>query len=256
MNTTDAAVQGGLHKQPLWPPAPQKEHKDLADRIARVTGEVGDVPRSGFNAHLDYHYSTLEDCFHALAEPLAKNGVAIVPAVQSAEPKGNDWHVWLTIKVYTEGGSSAFSWFGTGNGPRGVYGAFTSALRTWLVQTFKLKTPEPDAADETPEEKKAGPARPAQQRQVPKGACTPAQVKMLWARANSRGLKGEEFKAWLKARFNIERLDDVPRAHVNTVRDAIDAWEPPQAELEPDVPADSDGLGREADETPDEDVPF
>lgn len=51
--------------------------KEINTALAKAQGEYGKLEKSGFNKHLQYHYSTIADMINATKEALANNGLSV-----------------------------------------------------------------------------------------------------------------------------------------------------------------------------------
>lgn len=51
--------------------------KEINTALAKAQGEYGKLEKSGFNKHLQYHYSTIADMINATKDALANNGLSV-----------------------------------------------------------------------------------------------------------------------------------------------------------------------------------
>jgi hypothetical protein len=130
----------------------------LAMKMVNVMKEVSRVPKRGYNEFHRYEYPLEADILDAIREKLAEQGVMWYPSVDSTErePVGEKGNVLTTLigKVTFVDGETGeervIGMVGTGEdkGDKGVYKAYTGAVKYCLLKTFMISTgddPENDS---------------------------------------------------------------------------------------------------------------
>jgi hypothetical protein len=137
----------------------------LFAKIAAVMGEVGRVEKRGRNTFQNYDYVTEADLVEAVREKLAHKNVALIPSLASVHERpyttsGNKESVVTTAHVsftFVDGDSGAMfkaDWAGQGDDPadKGLYSAYTGALKYFLMKTFLIPTgDDPEGREGTDE---------------------------------------------------------------------------------------------------------
>lgn len=67
----------------LLPPAELEGRKAFASALTRCYTDIGNVKKDGYNSFYKYHYPTADSIFSAAKGTLAKNGLAIIPMIDS-----------------------------------------------------------------------------------------------------------------------------------------------------------------------------
>lgn len=146
---------------------------ELAKALAKVMGNVGRVPKNGYNSYSKYHYATESDVLDHIRPLLSGEGVAVFFNCTEVEYLEN-----CIVRVKAEivlvhgesGDSMTMTSFGESrdadrSGKRqdkGLYQAMTGAMKYWAFKTFLISTgddPETDRGNQPAQQ------APAQQQQ-------------------------------------------------------------------------------------------
>lgn len=127
------------------------QQQGLAGKIAEVILEVSNVEKDGHNDFQNYDYTSAEALLAAIRKPLASRGVVVFPKLGevvergAVTPKGKQTtittaHVTYVFVDTTTGEREECPWAGTGDDPsdKGLYKAYTGAIKTFLRQQFLL----------------------------------------------------------------------------------------------------------------------
>src|SRR4051812_47265502 len=123
----------------------------LYTKLAEVMGEVVSVDKDGRNDFHRYDYASAEQVMRSLRGPLLRRNVVLIPSVvditerEFLTPKGKT-STLTTVRVkFTfvdgdSGESHECEWAGAGDDPadKGLYKAYTGAIKTFLRETFLL----------------------------------------------------------------------------------------------------------------------
>ena len=134
---------------------------ELAKAMAKVMGELGRVPKNGWNAYSKYKYTTESDVLDAIRPLLAKHGVCVFFNCTEIEYLDNCiTRVKVEIElVHGESGEAKTSVsFGESrdadrSGKRqdkGMYQAMTGAMKYWAFKTFLISTGDDPEMDKPP----------------------------------------------------------------------------------------------------------
>lgn len=134
----------------------------LFGKMAKVLGAVSRVPKNGYNDFHKYPYVTESDLVDALRKLLAENGIAFFVSVDG-EPEridmGDSRNGPLTrVKMLAHFGCSetgetfSVSFYGDGQdkGDKGIYKAYTGAVKYMLMKTFLVSTGDDPEVDDQP----------------------------------------------------------------------------------------------------------
>jgi hypothetical protein len=134
-----------------------KGGSNLASKLAKILGAVGWIPKLGWNDFHKYHYTREQDIVEAVRHLLSEAGVFVFTSIESIErrERGKD-AIITTVKVkhtFVDGDSGeTFPVFSAGDGEdkgdKGIYKAFTGAMKYFLLKSFLMPTgddPERDA---------------------------------------------------------------------------------------------------------------
>lgn len=165
--------------------------KSLASKLVEVQGEIGHIPKRGRNDHHNYNYVLAADVIDAARKHLAQRNVLLVSSVAgeaTTYPAGKgvvtnvpmlyrfiDGDTGETLEVPLAG-----SGFDTGD--KGVYKAYTGALKYLLLGTFLVPTGDDPEADGRTDRDSDAPSERAASPRIPK------------ARAEKIGLRVRELK--------------------------------------------------------------
>lgn len=128
---------------------PDFEKLNLHQKIAKITGMVGGVPKRGYNAFHKYNYVMESDLVGAVRQYLAAAGIVIIPNAHKWEFHGEICMVDVEYVVSDGTDSFTFSMPGAGSdrGDKGVYKAITGSQKYALMKLFKIETGDDPEGD-------------------------------------------------------------------------------------------------------------
>ena len=131
------------------------ETDKIAAAIAKATGEIGYIQKTGKNAHHRYTYASDEDLTRAIAPVLAANGLALVPVVESIARDMDGTRVTVTVRwiVAHESGQRlecVTASEGTDRQDKAVAKALTGARKYLLRLLFSVATGDDAERDDAP----------------------------------------------------------------------------------------------------------
>ena len=134
----------------------------LFGKMAKVLGEVSRVPKNGRNEFHRYDYVTESDLVDLLRGLMAKNGIAFFVSCEDEPTRidmGDGKNGPLTrVKMTAHFGCSetgetmSVTFYGEGQdkGDKGVYKAYTGAIKYMLMKTFLVSTGDDPEVDDDP----------------------------------------------------------------------------------------------------------
>ncbi len=157
-------------------------------KIAQVMAEIGRVEKKGYNDFHKYKYVTEADLVEAVRAKLADRNVALIPGVVSVDgreyttDRGKNSVVTTVVMSFTfvDGDTGAMfrsEWAGQGDDPadKGLYKAYTGALKYFLMKTFLIPTGDDPEADKSTDERSSS-RQPYTSQTIP---ASEAQKKMI-----------------------------------------------------------------------------
>ena len=139
-----------------------KAQASLFAKLARATGKLKKVPKTGYNTHFKYDFVTDGDVSDAIRPVLANEGVAFFASMQSARADGKKTTVDM-VYTFADGETGATwscNWTGEAidSQDKGIAKAATSALKYFLLKTFVLSAGDPgdDSDNGKPEKTPSG----------------------------------------------------------------------------------------------------
>lgn len=187
---------------------PEAPKPSLYAKLAQVTAEVGYVQKRGWNAHHKYHYVTEADLVDAVREKLTSRNVLLLPSVTSVERDGKLTTVHMSF-TFCDGDTDrthTLHWSGTGDDPgdKGLYKAYTGAVKYFLMKTFLIPTGDDPEADTKTDERAATPT-PVDEPKISDNEAT-----ALYADAHSAGIPDDKL---------FQAIAHVSQAHASTLAD-------------------------------------
>jgi len=195
----------------------------LQQKIARITGHVGTIPKRGYNAFHKYHYVTEGDLVGSVRQYLSAAGIAIIPDVVKVKLYRENTENPLTevIVNYTvTDGKEEFSFrmpgHGADKGDKGVYKAITGSQKYALMKLFKIETGDDPESDTRVDERSAQSQGPRQAPRVSTGnrgnvtrgahssKASPVQLRKISSLSQMLGLTREEVVIQITAATGIE----------------------------------------------------
>jgi hypothetical protein len=179
----------------------------LYRKLAEVMAEVGYVQKQGYNSFHKYKYVTEADLIEAVRQKLAERNVVLIPSVVDVgerpvtSDKGKQSTV-TTVKVaftFCDGDTGELhraEWAGAGDDPadKGLYKAYTGALKYFLMKAFLIATGDDPEGDDGTDRRSAGGPAPSQKA----GQITPEQYQAIVAAfQNAESLQPTDLNAWL-----------------------------------------------------------
>lgn len=143
--------------------------RSLYAKLAEVMQEIGYVQKRGRNKYHGYDYVTEADLVDAVREKLAKRNVVVIPSVTSIDErpvtsdKGKHSTI-TTVRVaftFCDGDSGEMhraEWAGAGDDPadKGLYKAYTGAVKYFFMKSFLIPTGDDPEADDQTDNRSAG----------------------------------------------------------------------------------------------------
>lgn len=140
---------------PINPDSSTSDRAKLAQKMLKVMEGIGEVPKHGHNDHYNYDYPLDADVMEALREQMIKHGLVIMPSVEENEVETRkterkdgstkvmyNTQIRLSIKVIDveTGAAAQMYWSGeaSDNQDKGLYKAYTSAIKYWALKTFLM----------------------------------------------------------------------------------------------------------------------
>ena len=155
--------------------APEKP-SGLYAKLAEAIAEVEHVAKDGTNEHFRYRYTSAEEIYRQLREPLLKRGLVFVPSVASIADANGLMSIRYKMRIIDAESGEVLEadWIGEGRdqGDKASYKAATGAAKTWLRHLFMLPAdddPEADASTDRPVQTRnnASATTPASEKQIP-----------------------------------------------------------------------------------------
>lgn len=141
-----------------------KTAPSLAEKLVEVMAEVTSVEKDGHNDFHDYDYTTAEAMLAAIRGPLSERGIILCPSVMAVEKQGTLTTMHLSIDIRDSESDEKINaiWYGTGDdkGDKGLYKAYTGALKTFLRAQFLLPMEHDPEADESTDKRGANDGQP------------------------------------------------------------------------------------------------
>lgn len=143
--------------------------RSLYAKLAEVTAEIGYVKKAGRNKFHGYDYVTEADLVDAVREKLASRNVIVLPsligynerAVTSEKGKHSTITTVRVAFTFCDGDSGETlraEWAGAGDDPadKGLYKAYTGAVKYFLMKSFLIPTGDDPEADDGTDRRSAG----------------------------------------------------------------------------------------------------
>lgn len=162
------------------PHAPEtRAQAALFAKMAKVLAAVRNVQKRGRNEHFRYDYVQEADLMEAIREHLAANNVAFFASTRSVERQGDitTLHIEGTFACGDTGATFTVQGVGCGQdkADKGIYKAYTGAMKYVLWKTFLISTNDDPERDEAP--------RPRMQSRAPGRRAHGAELSVREARA-------------------------------------------------------------------------
>lgn len=149
--------------------------KQLASKINECSMEIKSIEKTGYNEKQRYNFTPGEEIFRVVRRVLQSHGVTIFPScegvtviAQYPTSGGGTMFVYSASMTYTlvdiaSGESMQCQYMGTGAdmGDKGLYKAYTAALKYFLRDLFQI--PFGDDPDDEVSDGKKKPTQPTQQ---------------------------------------------------------------------------------------------
>lgn len=127
----------------------------LKQKLLLIRRGMKRLPKNGWNDHHKYKYVRSEDAVGKAQRLLDKHDVLLKPSVNGPhDVVGTTTYVPMryVFEDIETGQTEAVDWLGAGQdkGDKGVYKAYTGALKFFLIQFFQVQVgdaPEPEATD-------------------------------------------------------------------------------------------------------------
>lgn len=165
----------------------------LNQKLLLIRHGMKRLPKLGWNDHHKYKYVRSEDAVGKAQRLLSKYDVLLMPSVSG--PSTQVGSTTLVPMNYTfldveSGESLNVPWLGAGadKGDKGVYKAYTGALKFFLIQFFQVQVgdaPEPEATDDDGQNTRQPRQRQQAQSTVSNDAERPAATRIPIDRART-----------------------------------------------------------------------
>lgn len=137
--------------------------KNLYQKLVEIMSEMGRVEKRGFNKFHNYSYVTESDLTDALRDKLAQRNIIIIPSLMDVKHDETLTTITMSFTLVDADQPEAqheIKWAGTGDdkGDKGLYKAYTGALKYFLMKTFLVSQgddPEGDTKTDQRAENKA-----------------------------------------------------------------------------------------------------
>jgi hypothetical protein len=182
------------------------ETQSLYAKLAEVTKEIGRVEKAGHNDFHNYDYVKEDDLVEAVRGKLADRNVALLSSALEVTKVGTLTTAHLRF-TFVDGGSGEThdaDWFGTGDdkGDKGLYKAYTGALKYFLMKTFLIPT------GNDPDQDAKGDERANKRRTKTQNGKVNPKAKELRERIANLGIDKSKVRMKLNT-FDVERLEDL-----------------------------------------------
>lgn len=134
----------------------QEKPLGLKRKLALIRRGLKSLPKNGYNAHHKYKFVRAEDAVAKAQRLLDRHDVLLIPGVEGdLQQHGSLTLVPLTytFEDIETGEQLPCAWAGSGTdkGDKGLYKAYTGALKYFLIQFFQIKVghEDPEASDPT-----------------------------------------------------------------------------------------------------------
>ncbi len=132
-------------------PKPTANRAALFSKIAAVMGELERIPKTGWNDHFKYHYSSDGDVNDAVRHAMANNNLALLVDMRSVKQEafgktGNNIKFTVEFEFTLACGETGATWSSLWTGEaldtqdKGINKAATSAEKYFLMKTFVVST--------------------------------------------------------------------------------------------------------------------
>lgn len=196
--------------------------KTLYHKLVEIMSEMGRVEKKGYNAFHKYAYVTESDLTDALRDKLATRNVIIIPSLESITHEDTLTTITMTFVLVDadSGEKHEVKWGGTGDdrGDKGLYKAYTGALKYFLMKTFLVSQGD-DPESDTATDKRAQDKSEAATKACPECGKSNAVIKGKeeygggWVCFKKKGGCGYSWQE--------EPASDAPTAEVTALREKI-----------------------------------
>ena len=132
------------------------DKKTIYAKIAKVMSQVERVPKNGYNNFHKYEYATESDLTEAIRPILQEAGLAFFSTVIEQERDGEFTKAKMefTLADVETGETITRKYWGEGQakGDKGLYKAYTGAVKSFLMKTFLIPTGDDPEQDEKPQQ--------------------------------------------------------------------------------------------------------
>lgn len=125
----------------------------INQKVSRIAAAVKGVAKSGENTHYHYSYMTENDVLRAVRGPMIEEHLIIYPSVRSVSKDADITTAIIdfTIVDVDDGEERTLTFVGAGQDPgdKGIYKAYTGAVKYLLAKLFMLPTGDDPERDDT-----------------------------------------------------------------------------------------------------------
>lgn len=177
---------------------PKVEPSSLHMKLAAILGKVGNIPKTGFNAHHNYNYVQEADVLDALRPQLAEAGISSIVAISTYDVRDCKTAAGTDTRLTTVQGAIVFTDSETrenliinivGQGmdaqDKGLPKAITMAVKYGLLKSFLIGTGDDaervDGPTQAPAARSAAPSPPpAAAAAAPTTTTAPVTERLPW----------------------------------------------------------------------------
>ena len=231
----------------------RKGRASLAGQLAKCLGEMGAIPKSGYNSFHKYSYHTEGDITSAIRALLARHGVAVMwSKVESVRTEGKDARGKALTRVVFTGKltltcadtGAQMEVFGEGegedSGDKATYKANTGAYKYALMKCFMLSDCESDPERSTSTGERTnggggGDSKPSRAPSAPQKTTLPekdhskdpkweTQSKRFFALASEANVSDDEniaYREWFKGQLGAKSWTHIPTDKLQGLNDAL-----------------------------------
>lgn len=226
------------------------DERKLLLKMSEIMGEVGAIPKTGFNKFHQYFYHSEADINKAFQDLFSKHKMVLMPSLESSEMRTtttrNDKieYIQKARMVFTimdaETGESLYGYMegeGQDVGDKALYKSISGTQKYFLMKTFMIQDQNDPEADESVDERNADkpstPPKTQQQQSHPKTQTrqqnstatstelvTEGQSKMLYSKLKAGELSVQRLSDFLG--YELKDTKQVEKADVNKALEWIE----------------------------------
>ena len=213
------------------------EDRKLLLKMSEIMGEVGSIPKTGFNKFHKYHYHSEADINKAFQDLFSKHKMVLMPSLETSEMRttttrsNNVEYIQkarMSFTIYdAETGESLVSHMegeGQDVGDKALYKSISGTQKYFLMKTFMIQDQNDPEADEGVDERNAGKAPEPKRNDMSvdeNGPIDDVKSKVIFAKIKAAKLTGwEEINTFLG--YEIKRTNEVKLKDFKKLADWLD----------------------------------